>query len=1490
MRVSNIKVVFSASHQSSLDPRVTSSVVSPGISFSIRAVRVLTVVPASGDVHSQQLHQSLRQIVVRVLPDRSSVLSRVSGSREPCSAHSSLGLAQGHSLRARWSSSPAEDAGRGHSLHLREARARVRLTSKSAQAGDTGPRGRGSQRASGNCGEPLADPPRCWEEKPSVQAPRQVDGGLPGAPGGIWTRVSTSGERRPCRRGVAAVQAEKACTVFKASLPPTTATPTGAPLSLCVEQGEHGCRVLGPRARLAFWRRPPRAPGDAPQHLALSAEGTVFEGKQQGHGAPAALRQPRRVCSVAHAGWDPGPGVKLRPGKSNFPPTLDPLLRLLRPPAPHLRASERYPCLCHAMLCHAPVGGVGGPSWGGLQVTATETPTCHGRVEQLACGPARPARTPEVSPADCWPYPHPRSVPCSLPALLRPQKHPLQPDCPARTPTASPAACPPCRTPTASPAVCPPCPDPRSVPCSLTALPGPQKHPLQPDRPARTPTLSPAACPPCRDHHTVPCSLPALPGPQKRPLQTARPARTPEASPAACPPCPDPRSIPCSLTALPGPPQRPLQPARPAGTITRLPALPGPQKHPLQPDRPARTPTLSPAACPPCRDHHTVPCSLPALPGPQKHPLQPDRPARTPTASPAACPPCRDHHTVPCSLPALPGPQKHPLQPDRPARTPTASPAACPPCRDHHTVPCSLPALPGPQKHPLQPDRPARTPTLSPAACPPCRDHHTVPCSLPALPGPQKRPLQTAGHTRTPAASPAACPPCPDPRSIPCSLPALPGPQKRPLQTAGHTRTPAASPAACPPCPDPRSIPCSLTALPAPPQRPLQPARAARTPEALPTLPGPPQRPLQPAHHAEPPHRPLQPARPAGTITRSPAACPPCRDHHTVPCSLPALPGPQKHPLQPDRPARTPTLSPAACPPCPDPHSVPCSLPTMPNPHTVPCSLPALPGPSHGPLQPARPAGTITPSPAACPPCPDPRSIPCSLTALPGPPHRPLQPARPAGTITRSPAAFLLCPDPEASPADCWPYPHPRSVPCSLPTMPNPHTIPCSLPTMPNPHTVPCSLPTMPNPHTVPCRRRAAQRRRPLAAAFRGQETPAERADLPEALESFLPTAALLRGCGSVTLRGPAPTVRVKLPAREGRHAGSGAQLAGSEPGEALQEESPPDGAVVQGCVAALGRFPPRRPWDTGPGEEGPRPPPAALSFQPLAVAERPAFLHLLRAPGAADRGLGGGLVPTRLRAVGAGRVTRGGPSVSSLDTWAGQGAGRLRVPRSSLGQQPGSRSGLQKMTVSEGTAASRSEARRSRQDSGVEHLHSISDPWPSMDPGASVPLRARAPPGPRELVVRVLSGKPIALSPSPRQADRRRNRSAQESRLAAGLIDTGTGAKPVNRGERSLSGQGPSYPWASWYLGHRSLWLLLEQTRGLRTAQFPLEGPGDSVRPPTFGKGPWPFPVGKAQPFLRRLASTLPALSRDHVLYGLLMSQSQTAGPSKMKSPPRDP
>lgn len=49
MRVSDIKVVFSASHQSSLDPCVTSSVVSPGISFSIRAVRVLTVVPASGD-------------------------------------------------------------------------------------------------------------------------------------------------------------------------------------------------------------------------------------------------------------------------------------------------------------------------------------------------------------------------------------------------------------------------------------------------------------------------------------------------------------------------------------------------------------------------------------------------------------------------------------------------------------------------------------------------------------------------------------------------------------------------------------------------------------------------------------------------------------------------------------------------------------------------------------------------------------------------------------------------------------------------------------------------------------------------------------------------------------------------------------------------------------------------------------------------------------------------------------------------------------------------------------------------------------------------------------------------------------------------------------------------------------------------------------------------------------------------------------------------
>lgn len=60
---------------------------------------------------------------------------------------------------------------------------------------------------------------------------------------------------------------------------------------------------------------------------------------------------------------------------------------------------------------------------------------------------------------------------------------------------------------------------------------------------------------------------------------------------------------------------------------------------------------------------------------------------------------------------------------------------------------------------------------------------------------------------------------------------------------------------------------------------------------------------------------------------------------------------------------------------------------------------------------------------------------------------------------------------------------------------------------------------------------------------------------------------------------------------------------------------------------------------------------------------------------------------------------------------------------------------------------------------------------------------------------------------------------------------------------------------------------------------QFPLEGPGDSMRPPTFGKGPWPFPVGKAQPFLRRLARTLPALSRDHVLYRLLTSPSQTAG-----------
>lgn len=39
---------------------------------------------------------------------------------------------------------------------------------------------------------------------------------------------------------------------------------------------------------------------------------------------------------------------------------------------------------------------------------------------------------------------------------------------------------------------------------------------------------------------------------------------------------------------------------------------------------------------------------------------------------------------------------------------------------------------------------------------------------------------------------------------------------------------------------------------------------------------------------------------------------------------------------------------------------------------------------------------------------------------------------------------------------------------------------------------------------------------------------------------------------------------------------------------EALQEESPPDGAVVQGCVAALGPFLPRGPWDTGPGEERP--------------------------------------------------------------------------------------------------------------------------------------------------------------------------------------------------------------------------------------------------------------------------------------------------------------
>ena len=139
-----------------------------------------------------------------------------------------------------------------------------------------------------------------------MQAPRQVDGGPPGAPGGIRTRVSTSGERRPCRRGAATVQAEKVCTVFKASLPLATATPTGAPLSLCVEQGEHGCCVLGPRARLAFWRRPSRAPGDAPRHLALSAEGTVFEGKRQDHGAPAALRQPRRVCSVAHTGEEAG--------------------------------------------------------------------------------------------------------------------------------------------------------------------------------------------------------------------------------------------------------------------------------------------------------------------------------------------------------------------------------------------------------------------------------------------------------------------------------------------------------------------------------------------------------------------------------------------------------------------------------------------------------------------------------------------------------------------------------------------------------------------------------------------------------------------------------------------------------------------------------------------------------------------------------------------------------------------------------------------------------------------------------------------------------------------------------------------------------------------------------------------------------------------------------------------------------------------------------
>ena len=78
-------------------------------------------------------------------------------------------------------------------------------------------------------------------------------------------------------------------------------------------------------------------------------------------GLPAAALPPL----LPPAGWDPGPGVRLRPGK-NFPPTLDLLLRLLRPPAPHLRASERYPCLCHAMLCHVPFG----------QARGLEEPVC----------------------------------------------------------------------------------------------------------------------------------------------------------------------------------------------------------------------------------------------------------------------------------------------------------------------------------------------------------------------------------------------------------------------------------------------------------------------------------------------------------------------------------------------------------------------------------------------------------------------------------------------------------------------------------------------------------------------------------------------------------------------------------------------------------------------------------------------------------------------------------------------------------------------------------------------------------------------------------------------------------------------------------------------------------------------------------------------------------------------------------------------------------